>query len=70
VASAETARVGVGEDEDAVVAIDDPCAPARVARQPRVPHRIQVAGDDAIAGPELRRHVVVEPGGAPVPQGR
>src|SRR5437762_3746470 len=32
----ETLRIGVGEDEDAVVAVDHTALAARVARQPRV----------------------------------
>src|SRR5260370_9486582 len=65
---AEAHRAHVGESEDAVVPIDHALATAGVARQPRVAGRVRVARDDAIAGPELRRHVVVDPGGEAVLQ--
>ena len=55
--------MGVGIDEDAVVAIDDAALAARITRQPGVAGRIDVARDDLIAGLELRRHVVVHAGG-------
>src|SRR6266849_2237595 len=61
---AEAGGVGVGIDEDAVVAIDDATLAARITGQPRVARRIDVAGYDAVAGLELRRHVVLHPRGA------
>src|SRR3989475_2145132 len=53
--------VGVGEDEHAVVAVDDAALAARVARQARVADGVIVAREHAVAGLELRRYVVVEP---------
>src|SRR5207245_1008617 len=52
-------RVRVGEDEDAVIAVDDAALAARVTRQARVAEGVIVAREDALAGPEPRRHIVV-----------
>src|SRR5438046_1840437 len=55
----ETLRIGVGEDEDAVVAVDHTALAARVARQPRVARGMDVAGHDPAARLEAWRSAAV-----------
>ena len=52
---AEEMGVGVGKNENAVVAMDSSDLSARVARQARMTHRIEVAGADLLAKLEARR---------------
>src|SRR5262249_21382711 len=52
-------RVLVGEDEHAMVAVDDADFAARVARQPRVAGGVHILGPDAIAGLEARRRQLI-----------
>src|SRR5690349_7886858 len=51
----EELRVGIGENEDAVIAIDGAEPASHVARQARVPGGMEVAGAHALAGVEERR---------------
>src|SRR5256886_6322290 len=51
-------RVRIGEDEDAVVAVDGAPPTAHVARQSRMADGIEVARDDAVAGLEPGRDAV------------
>src|SRR5688500_9375941 len=46
---AEPHAIGIGEDEHPMVAIDEATLRARVARQPRVAGRVNVAGQHPIA---------------------
>src|SRR5215510_9840055 len=52
--------VGVGEDEDAVIASDHPTLAAGIAGQAGVTEGMLVVGQDLIADLELRRHLVVQ----------
>ena len=51
---AEAVGVGVGEDVDAVAAVDHAALAARVARQPRVPARVHLAREHGLARREAR----------------
>src|SRR5439155_9980718 len=57
----EALGVGVGEDEDAVIAVDHTALAARVARQARVARGMDVAGHDPVAWLEARRDGIREP---------
>ena len=50
----ETHGVRVGEDVQAMVALDDASLAARVAGKPRVPDRVDVACQDRVARLEAR----------------
>src|SRR2546427_9776002 len=62
--------MGVREDEDAVVAVDDAAPAACVARQARVADGMVVVREHSVAGLEFGRHVLVEPRVAAVAQER
>src|SRR2546427_8938822 len=62
--------MGVGEDEDAVVAVDDAALAACVARQARVADGMVVVREHSVAGLEFGRHVLVDPLLAAASQGR
>src|ERR1043165_9839813 len=47
-------RVGIGENEDSVVAVDYSLAASRVARQAGVTGRVQFAGTNVVADLEAR----------------
>lgn len=52
---AEEMGVGVGKNENAVVAMDSPDLSAHVTRQARMTYRIEVAGSDLLARLKARR---------------
>src|SRR2546426_7023521 len=58
-------RVLVGQDEDAVIAIDHADLVARVTRQARVARRVQVLRAHAVAGLEARRREAIPHAGRP-----